>query len=174
MTLRMNSSRARSSNGRPKGGHGWSSLLLRRRRRPPPRRASSLIELMVVIAIMGLLATVVAVNLMGRTYGAKVTKVMGRLRLDEEGHPDVQDRRGLVSRPPRRPLGPSPAARRAGRARYPRERAAGAETTPWGNPYTYQKQGNSKFKPGVARRRRERPAARARTRGPSPRTRSSR
>src|SRR5580704_7636536 len=36
----------------------------------------SLIELMVVIAIMGLLATVVAVNLMGRTYDAKVKKVM--------------------------------------------------------------------------------------------------
>jgi len=42
------------------------------------RRAAgfSLIELMVVIAIMGLLATVVAVNLMGQTYRAKVAKVM--------------------------------------------------------------------------------------------------
>ncbi len=49
--------------------------MLRSRRR---RRTAgfSLIELMVVIAIMGLLATVVAVNLMGRTYDAKVKKVM--------------------------------------------------------------------------------------------------
>lgn len=50
-------------------------MLVRSRRH---RRAAgfSLIELMVVIAIMGLLATVVAVNLMGQTYKAKVTKVM--------------------------------------------------------------------------------------------------
>jgi len=48
--------------------------MLSRRRR---RRAAgfSLIELMVVIAIMGLLATVVALNLMGQTYKAKGTKV---------------------------------------------------------------------------------------------------
>lgn len=46
----------------------------------PPRRRRrvsgfSLIELMVVIAIMGLLATVVAVSLSGKSYEAKVHKV---------------------------------------------------------------------------------------------------
>jgi general secretion pathway protein G len=51
--------------------------MVRPARRPRRRAAGfSLIELMVVIAIMGLLATVVAVNLMGQTYRAKVAKVM--------------------------------------------------------------------------------------------------
>ena len=49
------------------------SRLRRRARRA--QAGFSLIELMVVIAIMGLLATVVAVNVMGRTYDAKVKKV---------------------------------------------------------------------------------------------------
>ena len=48
-------------------------MVSRRRRRAA---GFSLIELMVVIAIMGLLATVVALNLMGQTYKAKGTKVM--------------------------------------------------------------------------------------------------
>jgi general secretion pathway protein G len=95
----------------------------------------SLIELMVVIAIMGLLATVVAVNLMGRTYDAKVKKVMADFdsmkkaiqlfKLDMGKYPQRLD-----------DLWTPPGGAKNWKGPY-LENTPPAPSDPWGNPYTY-------------------------------------
>jgi general secretion pathway protein G len=118
-------------------------VLSARRRHRLRAHGFSLIELMVVIAIMGLLATVVAVNLMGRTYGAKVTKVMAdfdsmkkaiqMFKIDTGSYPDRLD-----------DLWAQPGGKKGWKGPY-LDNAPPAPVDPWGNVYIYSKQGNSKF-----------------------------
>jgi general secretion pathway protein G len=95
----------------------------------------SLIELMVVIAIMGLLATVVAVNLMGRSYGAKVTKVMADFDAMGKG---VKLFYLDVGRYPQQlqDLWQAPGNAKSWKGPY-LENTPPAPNDPWGNPYTF-------------------------------------
>ncbi len=107
-------------------------MITRRRHRT---EGFSLIELMVVIAIMGLLATVVAVNLMGRTYDAKVKKVMADFdsfkkaiqlyKLDVGSYPQQIDA-----------LWTAPGNARNWKGPY-LENTPPAPQDPWGNAYVY-------------------------------------
>ena len=103
----------------------------------------SLIELMVVIAIMGLLATVVAVNLMGRTYDAKVKKVMADFdswkkaiqlfKLDMGKYPQNKE-----------DLWTPPGGAKNWKGPY-LEGTPPCPQDPWGNDYQYQLQSSSKY-----------------------------
>lgn len=102
------------------------------------RRTFTLVELMVVVAIIGLLATVVAVNVFSQSYKARVTKVtadmngienaVGLYRLDNGRVPAVLEE--LWIRPANSPKwGPDPYVNK----RPPKD--------PWGNEYTYERRG---------------------------------
>src|SRR5690606_9692432 len=113
------------------------------RRRQPVRRQArgfTLIELMVVIVIIGLLATVVAINAMPSQAGAMAEKAradvalleqpMGACRLDNLAYPaGGQGLQALLSAP-------------AGLARPERYRKGGyirrLPADPWGNAYQYR------------------------------------
>jgi general secretion pathway protein G len=95
----------------------------------------SLIELMVVIAIMGLLATVVAVNLMGRSYGAKVVKVQADFDAIGKGvklfYLDCGRYPQQIS-----DLWQAPGNSKNWKGPY-LENTPPAPNDPWGNPYNY-------------------------------------
>jgi general secretion pathway protein G len=108
-----------------------------------PRRAGfTLVELMVVIVILGLLATVVTINVLpsqdramatkARTDIATLEQALETYRLDNLTFPD--DRQGLQAL-----IAPPP-----GLARPERYRSGGyvrrLPEDPWGNPYQYRRQ----------------------------------
>lgn len=124
-------------------GFGAPSWLCRMRAGNSPRRAGfTLVELMVVIVILGLLATVVTINVMpsqdramatkARTDIATLEQALETYRLDNLTFPD--DRQGLQAL-----IAPPP-----GLARPERYRSGGyirrLPEDPWGNPYQYRRQ----------------------------------
>jgi general secretion pathway protein G len=101
----------------------------------------TLIEIMVVIAILGLLAVIVVQNLRGATDRAKRTKAMAdiaelktaldRYYIDNGSYPTTdQGLQALVSPPAQNGADPE------GYVRH-------IPTDPWNNPYVYQSDGNS-------------------------------
>ena len=110
-------------------------------------RGFTLLEIMVVVFILGLLATVVAPRLLGRTDDARVTAAHANLksieqalnlyRLDNGGYPTTeQGLEALVEKPA---LAPAPRAWRTGGYldHVPRD--------PWGRPFVYVLVGADRF-----------------------------
>ncbi|MGQ4658974.1 type II secretion system major pseudopilin GspG [Lysobacter sp. F6437] len=113
--------------------------------RTPPRRAAgfTLVELMVVIVIIGLLATVVMINVMPSQDRAMVEKARADVsvleqavetyRLENLVYPRTEHGLDALLRAP------------AGLARPERYRKGGyirrLPTDPWGNPYQYRQPG---------------------------------
>ena len=94
-----------------------------------PRAGFTLLEIMVVVFILGLLATLVAPRIMGRTDEARHTKAIADMkaieqalnlyRLDTGAYPTTQQGlEALVQRPTTPPVPRTP-------------------VDPWGNPYVY-------------------------------------
>ena len=108
--------------------------------KPRPRRAGyTLLEIMVVVFILGLLATLVAPRILGRTDDARRTKAIADLgaiegalnlyRLDNGGYPTTaQGLQALVERPT------APPVPRAWKADGYLERVP---PDPWGHAYVY-------------------------------------
>lgn len=115
-------------------------------RRPAPSRRPAgftLVELMVVVVIIGLLATVVMINVMPSQDRAMAEKARADIsvleqaietyRLENLSYPPAQDGLQALLRPP------------AGLARPERYRQGGyirrLPEDPWGNPYQYRSPG---------------------------------
>jgi general secretion pathway protein G len=116
---------------------------------PPSRRRRArgftLVELMVVIFIIGLLATVVIVNVLpsqDRAMGEKakadlalIEQGLEMYRLDNLAYPTTEQGLGALQQPP------------AGLAQPERYRSGGylrrLPADPWGNPYQYRAPGRS-------------------------------
>ena len=105
------------------------------------RRAAgyTLLEIMVVVFILGLLTTIVAPRILGRTDDARRTKALADMkgveqalnlyRLDTGGYPTTeQGLEALVHRPDRPPVP---------RAWNPSGYLERVPLDPWGNPYIY-------------------------------------
>jgi len=105
----------------------------------------TLIEILVVVFIIGLLATIVSVNVIGQTDTARVTKAKADLKeieqglhlykLDNGNYPTTeQGIRALVQKPT---SGPQP-------RKYNAEGYIGkVPEDPWGNPYVYLSDGQA-------------------------------
>jgi general secretion pathway protein G len=102
-------------------------------------RGYTLLEIMVVVFILGLLVTIVAPRIVGRTDDARRTKALADMasvgqalnlyRLDNGGYPTTdQGLQALVERPTAPPLP------KAWRAEGYVDRVP---ADPWGNPYVY-------------------------------------
>ena len=117
------------------------------RPRPRPRPSSeagfTLIEMMVVVVILGLLATIVVINVLpsqdramrekARADISVLEQAIDSYRLDNFTFPTAQEGLAALSTPP------------AGMARPDRYREGGyirrLPKDPWGNPYQYQQPG---------------------------------
>jgi general secretion pathway protein G len=105
----------------------------------------TLIEILVVVFIIGLLATIVSVNVIGQTDTARVTKAKADLKEIEQGlhlykldngiYPTTdQGLRALVQKPS---SGPQP------RKYNPEGYIQKIPEDPWGNPYVYLSDGQN-------------------------------
>ena len=105
----------------------------------------TLIEILVVVFIIGLLATIVSVNVIGQTDTARVTKAKADLKEIEQGlhlykldngiYPTTdQGLRALVQKPSG---GPQP------RKYNPEGYVQKIPEDPWGNPYVYLSDGQN-------------------------------
>jgi general secretion pathway protein G len=115
-------------------------------RRPHVRQAGfTLIEILVVVFIIGLLATIVSVNVIGQTDTARITKAKADLKELEQGlhlykldngiYPTTeQGLRALVSKPT---SGPQP------RKYNPDGYVQKVPEDPWGNGYVYLSDGQN-------------------------------
>jgi len=107
------------------------------------REGFTLLEVMVVVFILGLLATIVAPKIMGRTDDARHTKAVADMkgieqalnlyRLDNSGYPTTdQGLQALVSRPTTSPVP---------RQWNPNGYLERVPLDPWGRPYVYLSDG---------------------------------
>jgi general secretion pathway protein G len=105
----------------------------------------TLIEILVVVFIIGLLATIVSVNVIGQTDNARITKAKADLKETEQGlhlykldngiYPTTdQGLAALVHKPT---SGPQP------RKYNPEGYIQKMPEDPWGNPYVYLSDGQS-------------------------------
>jgi len=113
---------------------------MRNTRRLPPPNGFSLVELMVVIFIIGLLATVVLINVLpsqdkamvvkARSDISTLTQAMEMYRLDMSTYPGQGEGIGALKMPPANAANPQ------------NYRSGGyikdLPTDPWGRPYQYQ------------------------------------
>ena len=114
-------------------------------RSPSPQSGFTLIEILVVVFIIGLLATIVSVNVIGQTDTARLTKAKADLKEIEQGlhlykldngfYPTTeQGIRALVQKPT---SGPQP-------RKYNSEGYIGKlPEDPWQNPYVYLSDGQA-------------------------------
>jgi general secretion pathway protein G len=107
----------------------------------------TLVEILIVVFIIGLLATIVSVNVIGRTDEARRTKAMADLKeleqavhlfkLDNGFYPTTEQGLGaLIQRPT---SGPQP-------RKYPSDgylNASRVPVDPWGTPYVYLSDGQT-------------------------------
>jgi general secretion pathway protein G len=105
----------------------------------------TLIEILVVVFIIGLLATIVSVNVIGQTDNARITKAKADLKETEQGlhlykldngiYPTTEQ--GLAALVQRPASGPQP------RKYNPEGYIQNMPEDPWGNPYVYLSDGQS-------------------------------
>lgn len=116
--------------------------------RPAPRTAGfTLVEILVVVFIIGLLATIVGVNVMGRTDEARRTKAMADLKeieqaihlykLDNGFYPTTEQ--GIAALIQKPATGPQP--RKWNPEGYLNKTRTPED--PWGNPYVYLSDGQN-------------------------------
>jgi general secretion pathway protein G len=108
------------------------------------RRGFTLLEIMVVVFIIGLLATLVAPKVMGRADDARRTKAIADMksieqalnlyRLDTGGYPTTEQGLEALVRRPERPPVP--------RTWNPNGYLERVPADPWGNAYTYLADGS--------------------------------
>jgi len=114
-------------------------------RRLPGESGFTLIEILVVVFIIGLLATIVSVNVIGQTDTARITKAKADLKEIEQGlhlykldngmYPTTeQGIRALVQKPT---SGPQP------RKYNPEGYIGKVPEDPWQNPYVYLSDGQA-------------------------------
>ena len=95
---------------------------------------------MVVVFILGLLVTLVAPRIIGRTDEARVTKAQADIKAIEEAAEPLQARQWLLPQQRRRHSRLSSSRRRAPAGRT-RTATSKVPVDPWGNEYIYQSDG---------------------------------
>jgi general secretion pathway protein G len=101
------------------------------------RRAFTLVELMVVVAIIGILATVVVVNVVGQTYEAKKTRVKADFASIKNAVRMFKIQNGSYPRSLDELLQPGRGGKPSALEELPPD--------PWDNPYEYEYRSGGKY-----------------------------